>query len=257
MCTLAIYLRQFESYPLVIAANRDEHFARASAGPQLWNRNPPIVAGKDLVAGGTWLGVNSAGIAAAIVNRRVQAEPLASPRSRGLLCLDMLQAATLGDARAALPYEDAGRYQPFLLLAASGEGAFAAYNAASDVELMKLPSGLHVFSNTSFTEQDGKKLERAQRLFATAGEALTPILKETASLEPAVRVLRDVLGDHTAGETTDAKGALCVHLPDADYGTVSSSIIFQSASENKFHFYHAPGPPCRAEFEPAPSLSIA
>jgi uncharacterized protein with NRDE domain len=257
MCTLAIYLRQFEKYPLVIAANRDEHFARASEAPKLWNGDPAILAGKDLAAGGTWLGVNSAGIAAAIVNRRVQIEPLASPRSRGLMCLDMLQAAALGDARAALPYEDAGRYQPFLLLVASTGGAFAAYNVRSEVELMNLRSGLHVFSNTSFTEQDGEKLGHARRLFATAGEALAPILNETASLEPAVRVLRDVLGDHTAGENADAKGALCVHVPGADYGTVSSSIVFQSASENQFHFYHSPGPPCCAGYQPAPSLSIA
>jgi len=256
MCTLAIYLRQFEKYPLVVAANRDEHFARASEAPKLWKCDPAIAAGKDLVAGGTWLGVNSAGIAAAIVNRRVETEPQPSARSRGLLCLDMLEAVTPGDARAALPYEDAGRYQPFLVVVASGERASAAYNAASDVELINLSSGLHVFSNTSFTEQDGKKLDRARALFANAGEALAPILGGTESLEPAVRILHDVLGDHTAIEADDTKGALCVHVPGADYGTVSSSIIFQSASDNQFHFYHAPGPPCRSDFSLAASLPI-
>jgi len=257
MCTLAIYLRQFENYPLVIAANRDEHFARASEAPKLWNGDPAILAGKDLVAGGTWLGANSAGIAAAIVNRKVQIEPQDAPRSRGLLCLDMLQAATLADARAALPFEDAGRYQPFLLLVASAQGAFAAYNAASEVELINLPSGLHVFGNTSFTEQDGKKLDHARGLFAKTGEALAPILKDAASLEAAVRILHDALGDHTVVESADTKGALCVHVPGADYGTVSSSIIFQSQNDGQFHFYHAPGPPCRTEYQPAASLPIA
>lgn len=256
MCTLAIYLRQFEKYPLVIAANRDEHFARASEAPKLWNGDPAILAGKDCVAGGTWLGVNSAGMAAAIVNRRLQSDPPDSPRSRGLLCLDMLQTTTLGDARAALPYEDAGRYQPFLLVVTSKDSGFAAYNAASEVELIKIQHGLHVFSNTSFTEQDGKKLERARQLFATAGEALAPILGDADSLEPAVRILRDVLGDHTAGETADAKGALCVHVPGADYGTVSSSVIFQSQRDNKFYFYHAAGAPCRTDFQLAGELPI-
>src|ERR1051326_4451838 len=110
MCTLALYFRQFENYPLVIAANRDEHFSRATAGPQIWPTNPRIAAG--------------------IVNRRIQMDAGASPRSRGLLCLDMLQAASMADAQAALPYEDAGRYKAFLLLVASAEGVFAAYNAA-------------------------------------------------------------------------------------------------------------------------------
>jgi hypothetical protein len=168
----------------------------------------------------------------------------------------MLQTATQGDARAALPYEDAGRYQPFLLLVATAEGAFAAYNAGSEVELVKVQPGLHVFSNTSFTEQDGKKLEHARQHFATAGEALAPMLSEADSLEPAVRILRDVLGDHTADETADTKGALCVHVPGADYGTVSSSMIFHSQSENKFYFYHAPGPPCRTDFQLAAELPI-
>jgi uncharacterized protein with NRDE domain len=256
MCTLAIYLRQFEKYPVVIAANRDEHFARPSEAPKLWKGDPAIVAGKDLVAGGTWLGVNSAGIAAAIVNRRLQTEAPAAPRSRGLLCLDMLEAATLGEARAALPYEDAGRYQPFLLLVASGEGAFAVYNASSDVELIKVPPGLHVFSNTSFTIQNAEKLERAQQLFALAGEALGTILNDTASLEPAVGVLHEALRDHTAGEMPDAKGALCVHVPGADYGTVSSSIIFQSQNDKRFYYYHASGPPCRTDFHLAAELPI-
>src|SRR5436190_9673097 len=134
MCTLALYLRQFENFPLVIAANRDEHFSRPTEAPKLWAADPAIIVGKDLVAGGTWLGVNDRGIAAAVVNRRIQTETNTSPRSRGLLCLDMLQAATMADARAALPYEDTGRYQPFLLLLAAAEAAFAAYNSTGEIQ---------------------------------------------------------------------------------------------------------------------------
>ncbi len=256
MCTLALYFRQFEKYPLVIAANRDEHFSRATAGPQIWPTNPRIAAGKDLVAGGTWLGVNARGIAAGIVNRRVSIDAAASPRSRGLLCLDMLQAASMADAQAALPYEDAGRYQAFLLLVASAEGVFAAYNAA-DIERVNLPSGLHVFGNTSFTGEDGKKLDRARELFHKAGESLATLLEQPEDVEAAVGVLRGVLGDHTPIETADAKGALCVHTPDADYGTVSSSIIFYSKIDHRFNFYHAPGPPCRTEFQLAASLEAS
>src|ERR1051326_337155 len=82
MCTLALYFRQFENYPLVIAANRDEHFSRATAGPQIWPTNPRIAAGKDLVAGGTWLGVNARGTAAGIVNPRGSLDAAPAPRER-------------------------------------------------------------------------------------------------------------------------------------------------------------------------------
>jgi hypothetical protein len=257
MCTLALYFRRFENYPLVIAANRDEHFSRATAAPQIWPTDPRIVAGKDLVAGGTWLGVNARGIAAGIVNRRVQIDAGATPRSRGLLCLDMLEAASMADAQAALPYEDAGRYQAFLLLAASAEGAFAAYNAAGDIERVALAQGLHVFGNTSFTGEDGQKLDRARELFDKAGKSFAPLLEQPRGLDAAVGVLRGVLGDHTPIETSDARGALCVHTPDSDYGTVSSSIIFFSQNERRFYFYHAPGPPCRTEFQLAASLELS
>lgn len=255
MCTLALFLRQFEDYPIVIAANRDEHFSRPSEAPNIWPTDPAILAGKDLIAGGTWLGVNSAGLAAGVVNRRIATEPNPSARSRGQLCLDMLQAATMGEARADLPYEDAGRYQPFLLLVAGAEGAVAAYNSATDIETADLKAGLHVFSNTSFTEEDGKKLDRARGLFAGAGDSLARILRSPGSLDSAVAALRPVLSDHTPIEN-EARGALCVHAPGADYGTVSSSIIFLSRSDNKFHFYHAPGSPCRAEFKPMPALVV-
>ncbi|HEY1371210.1 MAG TPA: NRDE family protein [Candidatus Binatia bacterium] len=255
MCTLALYLRQFENYPLVIAANRDEHFSRATAAPQLWPTDPKIVAGKDLVAGGTWLGVNARGIAAGIVNRRIQLDAGTTPRSRGLLCLDMLEAASMADAQAALPYEDAGRYQAFLLLAVSAESAFAAYNGA-DIECRALAPGLHVFGNTSFTAEEGKKLDRARELFHNAAESLAGVLAES-NLDSAVDILRAVLGDHTPVESADAKGALCVHAPDADYGTVSSSIVFLSGIDQKFYFYHAPGPPCRTDFQLAASLEVS
>ncbi|HEY1266984.1 MAG TPA: NRDE family protein [Candidatus Binatia bacterium] len=253
MCTLALYLRRFENYPLVIAANRDERFSRAAAPPQIWPTDPRIVAGKDLVADGTWLGVNARGIAAGVVNRRFQLDA-GTARSRGLLCLDMLEAASMADAQAALPYEDAGRYQAFLLLVASIEGAFVAYNSA-DIERRPLAPGLHVFGNTSFTGEDGQKLDRARELFAAAGDSLAPSL--VGGLDVAVDILRGVLGDHTPIETSDAKGALCVHTPDADYGTVSSSIVFLSEIDHKFYFYHAPGPPCRTDFQLAASLEIS
>jgi len=255
MCTLALFLRQFEDYPVVIAANRDEHSFRPSEAPNLWPAAPAILAGKDLQAGGTWLGVNSSGVAAAIVNRRMPTESNPAARSRGLLCLDMLQAETIVDARATLPYEDAARYQPFILVVAGADDGFAAYNSQNDIETVNLKPGLHVFGNTSFTDADGKKLDRARELFTAAGESLAPPLGAPGSLDAAVAALRAVLSDHTPIED-ETRGALCVHTPGADYGTVSSTIIFQSKRERQYYFYHAAGPPCRTEFHPLPPLAI-
>src|SRR5258706_15235899 len=101
MCTLALYSRRFEDYPLVLAANRDEQFSRPSAAPALGPGAAKILAGRDLVAGGTWLGVNARGVAAAVVNRRAKIEQAAGEfRPLGLLCLDMLIAGGSAEARA-------------------------------------------------------------------------------------------------------------------------------------------------------------
>jgi len=252
MCTLAVYLREFAGFPLVVAANRDEHFSRPSAAPRLLAEEPAIFGGQDLVAGGTWLGVNEHGLAAAIVNRRIEApSPAAAPKSRGILCLEMLREKNLRRARARLGPEDGSRYQPFLLLAAEAEQAFVAFNSKTGIEKIELEPGLHVFSNTSFTDYGHGKLSRAREIFSTAAGPLRSRLKESGrSPDSAVEILHGVLSDHLpANNSTEPKDALCVHIAGADYGTVSSSIIFRPRSEKRFYYYHAAGAPCRAEFQ--------
>jgi uncharacterized protein with NRDE domain len=251
MCTLALYLRQFTHFPLVIAANRDEQFSRPSASPQVLSNDPPIFGGKDLVAGGTWLGVNAHGMAAGIVNRRIEAvKPIDRPRSRGLLCLDMLRAKDEVQARERLEREIDPAYQPFLLLVASEATAFVAFNTDGEIKRLELEAGLHVFSNTSLTDSGGGKLDHAHELFAAAANPLGIRLKRSrAQLDSAVGILRGVLSSHDSGDNSqEPRDAICVHAAP-DYGTVSSSIIFYAAAERKFYFYHASGAPCRTTYE--------
>jgi uncharacterized protein with NRDE domain len=253
MCTLAVYFREFEDYPLVVAANRDEHFSRPSLPPRILTHDPKIFGGQDLAAGGTWLGVNEHGLVAAIVNRRVAAapNPNEAPRSRGLLCLDMLLAKNAAQAGEWLEREDGSKYSPFILLIAGTDAAFVIFNAEHGNGRMELDQGVHIFSNTSFADSDGGKLSHARRLFSTAGISLRARLKSPAtSHDSAVEILQGVLSDHQpANNSREPKDALCVHIAGADYGTVSSSIIFRPRSEKRFYYYHAPGAPCRAAFQ--------
>jgi uncharacterized protein with NRDE domain len=252
MCTLAVYLREFDDYPLVVAANRDEHFSRPTAPPELLANDPSIFGGKDLVAGGTWLGVNALGLTAGIVNRRAaHTQSRETVRSRGLLCLDMLRAKDATQARERLERELGSAYQPFILLVASEETAFVAFNTGGEIQRLDLDAGLHVFSNTSFTDSGGGKLDQARELFAAAANSLGTRLKRSrAQLDSAVEVLRGVLSSHdSANHSQEPRDTICVHKAGADYGTVSSSIIFYARDEKKFHFYHASGPPCRTGYQ--------
>ena len=90
MCTLIALHRCVAGVPLVIAANRDEYLARPTEGFAIRETETgPVLAPRDGLAGGTWLGINRSGVFAAVTNRRTDT-PDPTRRSRGLLVMDLL-----------------------------------------------------------------------------------------------------------------------------------------------------------------------
>ena len=77
-------------FPLVVPANRDEFFARPSAEAAFWKEAPDVLAGRDLEAGGTWLGFSRQGRFAALTNYREGAKQRLGAPSRGALASDFL-----------------------------------------------------------------------------------------------------------------------------------------------------------------------
>src|SRR5438309_888813 len=119
MCTLAIYFRVIPDWPVIIAANRDEFLDRPATDPAVLSDNPHIVGGKDLKAGGTWLGINEYGLVAGLLNRRPNEDANPNARSRGMLCLDALHHRTADSAAQFAGAERGENYNPFNLLMAS------------------------------------------------------------------------------------------------------------------------------------------
>src|SRR5947207_9943071 len=97
MCLLAVLFRVAEDAPVVVAANREELYARGGEPPAVRDGPVPFVAGRDPLQGGTWLGVNARGVLVAVTNR-VKSHPPARPRSRGLLVGELLAAASAAEA---------------------------------------------------------------------------------------------------------------------------------------------------------------
>jgi len=91
MCVIFIAFRSHPKYPLIVLANRDEYFDRPTLAAARWNEDPNIYAGRDLVAGGTWLGVADGGRFAALTNYR-DSGGLIGVRSRGHLVADFLRS---------------------------------------------------------------------------------------------------------------------------------------------------------------------
>ena len=88
MCLVLLWYRAHPDADLLLAGNRDEFYRRPAAPPAVLSRDPLICAGRDLVAGGTWMGRNEAGLVAAITNRygsRDSAPPDARCRPRSTI----------------------------------------------------------------------------------------------------------------------------------------------------------------------------
>lgn len=252
MCTLALYFRLFEDFPLIVAANRDEHYDRPSAAPSLIETTPKIIAGRDLRAGGTWLGVNAAGLMVGVLNRHFDGNSTAADRrSRGLLCMDLLRCSSSAAAEVFMENHQA-RYNPFSLLCADRNDAFVSYNDEQKIISQKLPSGLHVFSSAAEFDLHSAKAERAYALF---GDAKITARLGRGDLSDAVAGLQGVLADHSLAPGSDNPGdAICVHRDSS--GTVSSSIVFFAEPQSRFVTFYCAGAPCRNSFGAGPTLVV-
>ncbi|HQQ75679.1 MAG TPA: NRDE family protein, partial [Pseudomonadales bacterium] len=91
MCLIVFAWRSHSQHKLLVAANRDEFYARPTEAAHFWKDAPHILAGRDLEQGGTWLGITTSGRFAALTNVRNPQAPLGS-LSRGLLVSDFLNS---------------------------------------------------------------------------------------------------------------------------------------------------------------------
>jgi uncharacterized protein with NRDE domain len=253
VCTLAIYFRMLTDYPLLVAANRDEQYDRPSAAPGLLEHSPKIIAGRDLRAGGTWLGVNEHGVLAAMLNRRVNSHnvPFPGARSRGLLCMDLLARRSAAEAESFIR-DHQRSYNPFTALVADRHDAHVSYNIGQKIMTQKLEPGLHVFSSAAEFDLHSAKADRAYRLF---GEIAKDLRGNGGNNFDMTSALRSVLGDHSLLDgSTDPGDAICVHRDNS--GTVSSGIVLLTPSKSRFQIFHCAGAPCRNFFGDAIELEI-
>lgn len=151
MCVAAIAWRAHPRWQLVAIGNRDELHARPTAPLARWDNG--ILAGRDLQAGGTWLGVSGAGRFALVTNRRVEGFPLPGMASRGALVTDWLLDQPGGDPAAM---------NPFNLFAVGAEEARLLTNYPIPAD-MPLAPGIHGLSNGALDDRWSKtaRLETA------------------------------------------------------------------------------------------------
>jgi hypothetical protein len=121
MCLILIAWQAHADYPLVVAANRDEFFARPSAAAAFWPEAPQVLAGRDLEAGGTWLGISREQRFAALTNYREGGQAATKARSRGALVADFLTGAASPSAYLKQVAARGADYNGFNLFVADGQ----------------------------------------------------------------------------------------------------------------------------------------
>jgi hypothetical protein len=218
MCTLVILRRPEHDWPVIIAANRDEMIDRSAEPPgRHWPDRPEVVAGRDLLAGGSWLGLNDWGVAAAVLNRQGSLGPAAGLRSRGELVLEALDHADAVDAAAALIDLDPASYRSFNLIVADGRDAFWLRHAGTGrIEPRPVPDGLSIIAADDLNELSTPRLAAAQPRFLAARPP-EPDLDEWSAWQ-------DLLSDDKPSPGAPPEAALRFRTPRG-YGTVSSSLI--------------------------------
>jgi uncharacterized protein with NRDE domain len=258
MCLLIAAFRVQPGFPLVVAGNRDEWLARpANPMEVLREKDPRILGGRDLVAGGTWLATNQYGVCAGLTNQPYPGGGRdLSRRSRGelpLLLAGQQSAARAAEALAGKLHAEA--YNPCWILFGDRDSLFyVALNGHGPVSVQALKPGLHVLENNPIEQRSPKSDWVRSRLS-------TPWRDEA----DMTRALLDTLRSHEipdgALEWSQRQpvprpvetNAACVHA--GPYGTRSATLVVVPEDRGllpKLQF--SPGPPCTSRFEDASSL---
>ena len=199
MCTLVVLQKPGEL--LAVSGNRNELLARPASGPRIENG---VLAPRDELAHGSWLGLNRHGLFVCVTNRRgAMVDP--SRKSRGLLVLEALQAHSARGLRAALDELHGDRHNGFHLIYADLHDAFVTWGDGISVQHLRLPPGeVQVITERSFGAGEAER-ERT-------------VAADFAALPPEVHGWRAPMTKHAVEPLESA----CVHHDELGYGTRSS-----------------------------------
>ena len=178
MCLIVLAWRAHPSYPLIVAANRDEFHARPAEPAAFWSDRPAILAGRDLEARGTWMGVSRSGKFAAVTNYRGAKESRA-PHSRGALVSRFLENQPPPDEYVAALLNGANLYSGFNLLVSDAAELWWVSNR--DGAPRRLEPGIYGVANTLL---DAPEVEAAKQRFSAAldpGPAVEPLFSALAA----------------------------------------------------------------------------
>lgn len=221
MCLIVVGWQAHPEYPLIVAANRDEFYARPTAFADFWGAAPEVFGGRDLEAGGTWLGITRTGRFAAVTNVR---EPGAGKgrHSRGKLTQGFL--AGRQSAADYVSRIDMAGYSGFNLLVGDGRSLWYCSNRSTTPR--QLAPGIYGLSN-HLLDSPWPKLVTAREGFAQAIALLpdrTPLFKVLADDE----IVPDTELPNTGVPLDWERRLSAIFVRSEGYGTRASTVVVQS-----------------------------
>lgn len=258
MCLILLAVQKNPEYKLILAANRDEYYERPSEPPHFWKDVPQLLAGRDLVAGGTWLGITRSGRIAAVTNYRDPASLKPNAPSRGKVVSDFLANDLDPPSYLELIRPEKDRYNGFNLILGDRDRITWYSNRADRVTL--LPPGVYGLSN-HLLDTPWPKVVHAKALFEEAACS-----GKDFSTESVFRLLKDqtVAPDDrlpSTGVPLEWERILSpIFITSPNYGTRSSTVILINQDDHvtfmdrTFNSHPEPVSTATFEFDLEPSI---
>ncbi len=229
MCLILFAYRAHPDYPLILAANRDEFYARPSRHAHYWEDSPQILAGRDLLQGGTWLGLTQGGRFAAVTNvRNGIATTNPQLRSRGQLTRDYLSSDIEPAEFITRLCQEQQHYPGFNLLLGDGDSLYYHSNADGHLQCQPqpLPPGIYGLSNGRLNSPWPKLQRGKEALAQTLLHARPPTAALFALLRDRWQADDQSLPDTGVSLEWERKLAPCF-IHTEDYGTRTSTLVMQ------------------------------
>jgi uncharacterized protein with NRDE domain len=226
LCLIVIAWQARADLPLVVAANRDEWRARPAKAAHWWPDHPSLLAGRDLQAGGTWMGITREGRFAAVTNFRDPSDKRTTARSRGALVTEFLAGVETPQAFLMGLGARAGEYNGFNLVLGDPAGLW--YYGSREGEARAIEPGIHGLSN-HLLDEPWPKVVRARGAMAEAvrrddpAPVLFDLLSDGAGAPDAA------LPDTGVGIAWERRLASPL-ITGVDYGTRASTVLSVAAS---------------------------
>lgn len=229
MCLIFISVDQHPSYKLLVAGNRDEFYNRPTQPADYWPDNANILGGRDLEAGGTWLGATTTGRIAMLTNYRDPKNIDPAAPTRGRLVADYLEGSQAADAYLHQINASGIRYNGFNLLAGSADRLYYYSNYHRDIELL-LP-GFYGISNKLLETPWPKVVKGKQKIGPAFSRSSLDVNEIFGLLYDDVTAPIEQLPD--TGLPRDRERALSsMFIKAGNYGSRCSTVIAVDRDDN-------------------------